>query len=162
MPKNPNALFEKYIGCHSTIEFNGAPVVKAPFDVESEFRKNIESDIQDPETREDLPIIDIAIFQGYNPQDNTFSVQFQKLLTSRGQIFSDEKGDHSDFYGKLYLAGQGEIFTIHSTTDILRVSDSQIRVSLFLKYVDCDSEWRFSYLLESKACYCSQNDCSSN
>lgn len=145
-------IFEKYIGCYSTIKFNGAPVVQAPYYVESEFRKSNDSHLQDSDTRENLPSIDMAIFQGYNPEDNSFNVQFQPVLTNRGRTFSDEKGDHFEFSGKLFHVGLDDTFETQMTTDVLALNDSQIEVTLFYKLIELDLELNFSYVLERKAC----------
>lgn len=147
-----NNIFEKYIGCYATVKVNGAPVVEAPFIVESEFRKSNESGIQDPDTREVLPTIAMAIFQGYSPADDSLSIQFQSILTNKGRIFNDINGDHFEFYGKLYFELYNDILTVEMTTDILPLDNSQIEVRLFYKIVGFDAGQRFSYILKKKTC----------
>ena len=146
-----NNIFEKYIGCYSTIKFNGNPIEEGSIG-ESKFYNRNNSPFLDPETVEELPSIGMILYRGQDSTDNSDSYEFQYILANRGSVFTDNTGDHFVFDGKLFDIGASEINTFHIKYDILPLGNSQYQVNLYMRIDDYDWESESSYILEQRPC----------
>lgn len=146
-----NQNFDKYIGCYSTLKFNGQTPKNEEY-FQSQISK-IESGYIDVETEKPIDGIIFQISQGSpEGEDDSVVVENTLLFTDRGTESKDEFGDHYFFDGVIGFSGSSEIATLHSKFNLHQIGKDLFELDVYSKFDEFNFEIKSNYLLQQKPC----------
>jgi hypothetical protein len=147
---NAASIFEKYIGCYSTLEFNGKKTEQSN-SLQSEIQFD-SSPIVDEQTKETISVIKFFIYSG-RLSDGLQHMQLSYLLTDRGNAYTDSFGDHYQFDGKVKFKTKIEdTYTLHINIDILSIESNKLQIQIFNKIDEIGNGSTTNLILEKSNC----------